>query len=84
MQLRDRAHTPGQLPDALVRYALRTQETMLLDDASSLKAHFLAFLTSCSVAPLPFLSPIDHCHIAKSPFAAFPTLRLAFHTCSPG
>ena len=54
VQLRDRAHTPGELPDALVRYALRTQEIMLLDDASSSQTRFLAILTSCSVAPVPF------------------------------
>src|SRR6516164_5298148 len=35
VQLRDGAHTAGELPDAVVRYAMRTQEAVLLDDASS-------------------------------------------------
>src|SRR5262249_18724699 len=36
VQLREGAHTPAMLPEALVRYAMRTQETVILDDASSL------------------------------------------------
>ena len=35
VQLRDGAHTAGVVPEALVRYAMRTQETVILDDASS-------------------------------------------------
>jgi PAS domain S-box-containing protein len=35
VQLRDGADTVGALPEALVRYAMRTQETVILDDASS-------------------------------------------------
>jgi PAS domain S-box-containing protein len=35
VQLRDGAHIVGALPEALVRYAMRTQETVILDDASS-------------------------------------------------
>src|SRR5262249_12298367 len=35
VQLRDGAHTAAMLPEALVRYAMRTQETVILDDASS-------------------------------------------------
>jgi len=35
VQLRDGARTAGELPDALVRYAMRTQEIVILDDASS-------------------------------------------------
>src|SRR5262249_36471254 len=35
VQLRDGAHPAGVLPEALVRYAMRTQETVILDDASS-------------------------------------------------
>ncbi|HKB22630.1 MAG TPA: ATP-binding protein, partial [Methyloceanibacter sp.] len=35
VQRRDGAYTPAMLPEALVRYAMRTQETVILDDASS-------------------------------------------------
>jgi PAS domain S-box-containing protein len=35
VQLRDGPHTAAVLPEALVRYAMRTQETVILDDASS-------------------------------------------------
>src|SRR5262249_9522680 len=35
VQLRGGAYTPDMLPEALVRYAMRTQETLILDDASS-------------------------------------------------
>jgi PAS domain S-box-containing protein len=35
VQLREGAYTPAMLPEALVRYAMRTQETVILDDASS-------------------------------------------------
>jgi PAS domain S-box-containing protein len=35
VQLRDGAQPAGALPEALVRYAMRTQETVILDDASS-------------------------------------------------
>src|SRR5262249_25957583 len=35
VQLREGACTPALLPEALVRYAMRTQETVILDDASS-------------------------------------------------
>jgi PAS domain S-box-containing protein len=35
VQLRERAYTPAMLPEALVRYAMRTQETVILDNASS-------------------------------------------------
>jgi PAS domain S-box-containing protein len=35
VHLREGAFTPAMLPEALVRYAMRTQETMVLDDASS-------------------------------------------------
>src|SRR5262249_23177877 len=35
VQLPDGAHTAGVVPEALVRYAMRTQETVILDDASS-------------------------------------------------
>jgi len=35
VQLRDGAQPTGALPEALVRYAMRTQETVILDDASS-------------------------------------------------
>src|SRR5262249_50985638 len=31
-------YTPAMLPEALVRYAMRTQETVILDDASSQNA----------------------------------------------
>jgi PAS domain S-box-containing protein len=35
VQLREGDYTPAILPEALVRYAMRTQETVILDDASS-------------------------------------------------
>jgi PAS domain S-box-containing protein len=35
VQLRESAYTPATLPEALVRYAMRTRETVILDDASS-------------------------------------------------
>jgi PAS domain S-box-containing protein len=35
VQLREGAHPAGALPEALVRYTMRTQETVILDDASS-------------------------------------------------
>src|SRR5262249_41426692 len=35
VQLREGACTPAMLPETLVRYAMRTQETVILDDASS-------------------------------------------------
>jgi len=35
VQLREDAYTPAMLPEALVRYAMRTRETVILDDASS-------------------------------------------------
>src|SRR5262249_18809174 len=35
VQLRDGAHTAGVLPETLIRYAMRTQETVILDDGSS-------------------------------------------------
>jgi PAS domain S-box-containing protein len=35
VQLREGAHNPAMLPEALVRYAMRMQETVILDDASS-------------------------------------------------
>jgi PAS domain S-box-containing protein len=35
VQLREGAYTPAMLPEALVRYAIRTQETVILDDALS-------------------------------------------------
>jgi PAS domain S-box-containing protein len=35
VQLREGAYPPAMLPEALVRYAMRTQETVILDDASS-------------------------------------------------
>jgi PAS domain S-box-containing protein len=35
VQLRDGADTVGALPETLIRYAMRTQETVILDDASS-------------------------------------------------
>ena len=35
VQIREEAYSPTMLPAALVRYAMRTQETVLLDDASS-------------------------------------------------
>jgi len=35
VQLREEAYTPAMLPEALVRYAMRTQETVILDNASS-------------------------------------------------
>jgi hypothetical protein len=35
VQLREGAHTAGVLPEVLVRYAMRTRETVMLDDASS-------------------------------------------------
>ena len=36
VHLRDGTHTPAALPESLVRYVMRTQETVMLDDASSL------------------------------------------------
>jgi PAS domain S-box-containing protein len=35
VQLRDGAHTAAVLPESIVQYAMRTQETVILDDASS-------------------------------------------------
>src|SRR5262249_16801120 len=35
VELRGGTYTPAMLPQALVRYAMRTQETVILDDASS-------------------------------------------------
>src|SRR5262245_30646590 len=35
VQLRQGAYTPAMLPEALVRYAMRTRKTVILDDASS-------------------------------------------------
>jgi PAS domain S-box-containing protein len=35
VQLREGDYTPAMLPEALVRYAIRTRETVILDDASS-------------------------------------------------
>src|SRR5246500_4317778 len=35
VHLADGAHTPAALPESLVRYVMRTQETVMLDDASS-------------------------------------------------
>src|SRR6516165_6691224 len=35
VQLREGPYAPAMLPEALVRYAMRTQETVILDDASS-------------------------------------------------
>jgi PAS domain S-box-containing protein len=35
VHLRDATHTPAALPESLVRYVMRTQETVMLDDASS-------------------------------------------------
>ena len=35
VQLPDGAHTGAALPESLVRYVMRTQETVLLDDAAS-------------------------------------------------
>jgi PAS domain S-box-containing protein len=35
VHLRDGTHTPAALPESLVRYVMRTQETVMLDDASS-------------------------------------------------
>src|SRR5262249_1403852 len=35
MQVRDGAHASDALPEALVRYVIRTRETVILDDASS-------------------------------------------------
>ncbi|MBV8800764.1 MAG: GAF domain-containing protein, partial [Alphaproteobacteria bacterium] len=35
VQLREGAHTPALLPETPVRYAMRTQETVILEDASS-------------------------------------------------
>ncbi|MBV9519419.1 MAG: AAA family ATPase [Hyphomicrobiales bacterium] len=35
VQLREGAHTPALLPETLIRYAMRTKETVILDDASS-------------------------------------------------
>src|SRR5262252_8560879 len=35
VQPREDAYTPAMLPEALVRYAMRTQETVILDDALS-------------------------------------------------
>src|SRR5439155_5131556 len=35
VHLRDGTHTPAALPESLVRYVMRTQETVILDDASS-------------------------------------------------
>ncbi len=34
VHLRDGTHTPAALPESLVRYVMRTQETVMLDDAS--------------------------------------------------
>jgi hypothetical protein len=85
VQLRDHAHTPGELPDALVRYALRTQETMLLDDASSSQNPFSGDPYIVQRCAVPFfvshssLSILRNHHLPR-----FPTLRLVFHTCSSG
>src|SRR5947209_18872399 len=35
VHLRDGAPSPAALPESLVRYVMRTQETVMLDDASS-------------------------------------------------
>src|SRR5262249_35106259 len=35
VQLRGGAYTPAMLPETVVRYAMRTQDTVILDDASS-------------------------------------------------
>jgi PAS domain S-box-containing protein len=35
VHLRDGTHTPAALPESLVRYVMRTQETVMLDDALS-------------------------------------------------
>src|SRR5262249_8407110 len=35
VQVREGTYTPTMLPEAVVRYAMRTQETVILDDASS-------------------------------------------------
>jgi PAS domain S-box-containing protein len=35
VRLQDGAHTAAQLPESLIRYAMRTRETVLLDDAST-------------------------------------------------
>src|SRR5262249_24641771 len=35
VQVREGTYTPAMLPEGLVRYAMRTQETAILDDASS-------------------------------------------------
>jgi PAS domain S-box-containing protein len=42
VQLRDGAHAASMLPESLVRYAMRTQETVILDDASSSQNMFTA------------------------------------------
>src|SRR5262249_33217647 len=42
VQLREGAYPPALLPEALVRYAMRTKETVLLDDASSSQNPFSA------------------------------------------
>jgi len=40
VHLRDRQHIAAALPESLVRYSARTQETVILDDASSQNAFF--------------------------------------------
>jgi hypothetical protein len=63
---------PGELPDALVGYALRTQEIMLLDDASSSQNPFSGdpYIVQRCARSILCLSLIT-VHIAKPSFAAF-------------
>src|SRR5262249_13308758 len=42
VQPREGAYTPALLPEPLVRYAMRTKETMILDDATSSQNPFSA------------------------------------------
>ncbi|MBV9428123.1 MAG: AAA family ATPase [Bradyrhizobiaceae bacterium] len=42
VQLRDGAHVAAALPEALVRYVMRTHESVILDDASSSQNPFVA------------------------------------------
>ena len=54
VRLPDGAHAAAALPESLVRYVVRTEESVILDDASISESVFLPIPTSFSVAPAPF------------------------------
>jgi len=58
VHLRHGSDTAAAMPESLVRYVMRTQETVILEDASS-EMRFLAIPTSLSVGPVPFCVAID-------------------------